>query len=380
MIGVAVSTAALVAVMSVFNGLEDLIRSLFASFDAELKIEPVNGKSFVTTAEWIDQLEQIEGVQVVTEVIEDNALLEYRGNQLVGRIKGVSENFLDQGRFSKGYFWGDTTLGSPDRPGAILGRGVGFLLSVNLDEINSVIRVYYPKAPRSAATLDPNQLYSSAQIEPRAFFSIEQQFDNEYVIAPLSFVRELLNYGDKRTALEIKIEEGFSVKEVQDRLKKQLGSDFSVKTADEQHAVLIRTVKLEKLFVFLTLTFILAIASFNIFFSLSMLAIEKRKDIAILKSMGARESLVRMIFLKQGALIAFSGALSGLILGFLLVWLQDTYGLVSLGISSAVVNAYPVRLDWVDLIWIGISVISITLVASWRPAWIASQVKPSSEV
>lgn len=380
MIGVAVSTAALVAVMSVFNGLEDLIRSLFASFDAELKIEPVNGKSFVTTAEWIDQLEQIEGVQVVTEVIEDNALLEYRGNQLVGRIKGVSENFLDQGRFSKGYFWGDTTLGSPDRPGAILGRGVGFLLSVNLDEINSVIRVYYPKAPRSAATLDPNQLYSSAQIEPRAFFSIEQQFDNEYVIAPLSFVRELLNYGDKRTALEIKIEEGFSVKEVQDRLKKQLGSDFSVKTADEQHAVLIRTVKLEKLFVFLTLTFILAIASFNIFFSLSMLAIEKRKDIAILKSMGARESLVRMIFLKQGALIAFSGALSGLILGFLLVWLQDTYGLVSLGISSAVVNAYPVRLDWVDLIWIGISVISITLVASWRPAWIASQVKPSTEV
>lgn len=380
MIGVAVSTAALVAVMSVFNGLEDLIRSLFASFDAELKIESVQGKSFVTSAEWIDQLERIEGVQVVTEVIEDNALLEYRGNQLVGRIKGVSENFLDQGRFSKGYFWGDTTLGSPDRPGAILGRGVGFLLSVNLEEINSVIRVYYPKAPRSAASLDPNQLYSSAQIEPRAFFSIEQQFDNEYVIAPLGFVRDLLNYGDKRTALEVKVSEGFKITEVQDRIKILLGTDFSVKTADEQHAALIRTVKLEKLFVFLTLTFILAIASFNIFFSLSMLAIEKRKDIAILKSMGARDSLVRSIFLKQGALIAFSGALVGLGLGLLLVWVQDTFGLVSLGISSAVVNAYPVRLDWFDLIWIGVSVIGITLVASWRPAWIASQVKPSSEV
>ncbi len=380
MIGVAVSTAALVAVMSVFNGLEDLIRSLFASFDAELKIESVQGKSFLTSAEWIDQLERIEGVQVVTEVIEDNALLEYRGNQLVGRIKGVSENFLDQGRFSKGYFWGDTTLGSADRPGAILGRGVGFLLSVNLDEINSVIRVYYPKAPRSAASLDPNQLYSSAQIEPRAFFSIEQQFDNEYLIAPLGFVRDLLNYGDKRTALEVKVSEGFKIKEVQDRIKKLLGTDFSVKTADEQHAALIRTVKLEKLFVFLTLTFILAIASFNIFFSLSMLAIEKRKDIAILKSMGARDSLVRSIFLKQGALIAFSGALVGLGLGLLLVWVQDTFGLVSLGISSAVVNAYPVRLDWFDLIWIGVSVIGITLVASWRPAWIAAQVSPSAEV
>lgn len=380
MIGVAVSTAALVAVMSVFNGLEDLIRSLFASFDAELKIESVKGKSFVTSEEWIDQIERIEGVQVVTEVIEDNALLEYRGNQLVGRIKGVSENFLDQGRFSKGYFWGDTTLGSADRPGAILGRGVGFLLSVNLDEVNSVIRVYYPKAPRSAASLDPNQLYSSAQIEPRAFFSIEQRFDNEYLIAPLGFVRDLLNYGDKRTALEVKVSEGFKIKEVQDRIKKLLGTDFSVKTADEQHAALIRTVKLEKLFVFLTLTFILAIASFNIFFSLSMLAIEKRKDIAILKSMGARDSLVRSIFLKQGALIAFSGALVGLGLGLLLVWVQDTFGLVSLGISSAVVNAYPVRLDWFDLIWIGVSVIGITLVASWRPAWIAAQVSPSAEV
>lgn len=380
MIGVAVSTAALVAVMSVFNGLEDLIRSLFSSFDAELKIEPSQGKSFVTSSEWINGLERIEGIEIITEVIEDNALLEYRGSQLVARIKGVSENFLDQGRFSKGYFWGDTTLGTPNRPGAILGRGVGFLLSVNLEEINSIIRVYYPKAPRSAATLDPNQLYSSAQIEPRAFFSIEQQFDNEYLIAPLGFVRDLLNYGDKRTSLEIKVKDGYSILDVQDQIKNHLGADYTVKTADEQHAALIRTVKLEKLFVFLTLTFILAIASFNIFFSLSMLAIEKRKDIAILKSMGARDSLVRSIFLKQGALIAFSGALVGLALGLLLVWLQDTFGLVSLGISSAVINAYPVRLDWLDLIWIGISVIGITLIASWRPAWIAAQVNPSAEV
>lgn len=380
MVGVAVSTAALIAVMSVFNGLEDLIRGLFASFDAELKIEPARGKSFVTSEEWIQQLNAIEGVEIVTEVIEDNVLLEYRGNQLVGRIKGVSENFLEQGRFSKGYFWGDTTLGSPERPGAILGRGVGFLLSINLDEINSVVRVFYPKAPRSAATLDPNQLYTSAFIEPRAFFSIEQQFDNEYVIAPLSFVRDLLNYGEKRTALEIKVQEGFSIESVQDRIKNLLGPDFTVKTADEQHAGLIRTVKLEKLFVFLTLTFILAIASFNIFFSLSMLAIEKRKDIAILKAMGARDSLLKAVFLKQGAMIAFSGALVGTGFGFLLVWLQDTFGLISLGISSAVVNAYPVRLDGMDLVWIALAVVTITLLASWRPAIIASKVNPSSEI
>lgn len=380
MVGVAISTMALVAVMSVFNGLEDLIRSLFASFDAELKIEPVKGKSFLVTEEWLESIRQIEGVAILTEVIEDNALLEFRGNQQVVRLKGVSENFLDQDRFSKGYFWGDTTLGTSVRPGAILGRGVGFFLSVNLGEINSALKVYYPKAPRTAGSIDPNQLYSSAQIEPRAFFSIEQSFDNEYVIVPLEFSRNLLNYGDKRTSLEVKVKEGTSILEVQSKLIEQLGADFSVKNADEQHAGLIRTVKLEKLFVFLTLTFILAIASFNIFFSLSMLAIEKKKDIAILKAMGAKNSLIRTIFLKQGAMIAFSGALLGLILGFILVGAQEKFGLISLGISSGVVDAYPVRINLEDFVWITVAVVTITLLASWRPAWIASQVDTVKEL
>jgi lipoprotein-releasing system permease protein len=380
MVGVAISTMALVAVMSVFNGLEDLIRSLFASFDAELKIEPVKGKSFQVTEDWLDSIRQIEGVGILTEVIEDNALLEYRGNQQVARIKGVSENFLDQDRFSKGYFWGDTTLGTTVRPGAILGRGVGFFLSVNLGDVNSALRVYYPKAPRTAGSIDPNQLYSSAQIEPRAFFSIEQSFDNEYVIVPLEFSKELLNYGDKRTSLEVKVKDGASIPEVQTRLIQHLGTNFSVKNADEQHAGLIRTVKLEKLFVFLTLTFILAVASFNIFFSLSMLAIEKKKDIAILKAMGAKNSLIRTIFLKQGAMIAFSGAILGLILGFLLVGAQEKFGLISLGIASGVVDAYPVRINWEDFLWISIAVVTITLLASWRPAWIASQVDTVKEL
>ena len=380
MVGVAVGTIALVVVMSVFNGLEDLIKSLFASFDAELKVEPAVGKSFLAPKEWLSQIEQIEGVAILTEVIEDNALFEHDGNQLVAKIKGVSDNFLDQGRFSKGYYWGDTSLGTDIRPGAILGRGVGFFLSVNLEEINSTVKVFYPKAPRSAASIDPSQLYASAQLEPRGFFSIEQQFDDGYVLAPLNFTRDLLNYGEKRTSLEIKIKEGYEIKDVQDALKNHLGPDFIVKNADEQHAGLIRTVKLEKLFVFLTLTFILAIASFNIFFSLSMLAIEKKKDIAVLKAMGARDRLIRGIFLKQGALIAFSGALIGLVFGYLLVIAQDTFGLVSLGISSAVVDAYPVRIVLSDFFYISVAVISITLIASWRPAIIASRVDTVREL
>ena len=380
MVGVAVGTIALVVVMSVFNGLEDLIRSLFASFDAELKVEPARGKSFLAPREWVQEIAKIEGVEILTEVIEDNVLYEHDGNQLVAKIKGVSENFLEQGRFSKGYFWGDTTLGTALRPGAILGRGVGFFLSVNLNTVNSTLKVYYPKAPRSAASLDPSQLYASAQLEPRAIFSIEQQFDDEYVIAPLGFTRDLLNYGEKRTALEIKVKQGYQVATVQESLKDHLGENFLVKNADEQHAGLIRTVKLEKLFVFLTLTFILAIASFNIFFSLSMLAIEKKKDIAVLKAMGAPDRMIRAIFLKQGAMIALSGAGIGLILGYLIVVAQDSFGLVSLGISSAVVDAYPVRIVWSDFAWISLSVISITLLASWRPAIIASRVETVTEL
>ncbi|MCR9083884.1 MAG: FtsX-like permease family protein [Cyclobacteriaceae bacterium] len=380
MIGVAVGTMALVIVMSVFNGLEDLIRGLFASFDAELKVEAVVGKSFEVDSLWLDGIQNVDGVAVLTEVIEDNALLDYNGNQLVATIKGVSDNFLEQDRFSKGYFWGDTTLGNDLRPGAIMGRGVGFFLSVNLKDVNVPLKVFYPKAPRSAATLNPNQLYSSASLEPVAFFSVERQFDDEYVIAPLKFTRELLNYGNKRTSLEIKISDGYSIDEVQENLKAHLGPDFSVKNTDEQHAGLLRTVKLEKLFVFLTLSFILAIASFNIFFSLSMLAIEKKKDIAMLKALGAKDKLIREIFLKQGAMIAVVGAAIGLVLGFAIVWLQESFGLVSLGIASAVVDAYPVRMVWTDFAWITVVVILITLVASWRPAWIASRVKTTEEL
>jgi lipoprotein-releasing system permease protein len=313
-------------------------------------------------------------------VIEDNALLDYKGNQLVGTIKGVSDNFLEQDRFTRGYFWGDTTLGTDLRPGAILGRGVGFFLSVNLDDQNVPLKVFYPKAPRSAATLDPSQLYASAVLDPVAFFSVERQFDDEYVIAPLNFTRDLLNYGNRRTSLEIKVAKGNTVAEVQKRLKAHLGSDFTVKNTDEQHAGLLRTVKLEKLFVFLTLTFILAIASFNIFFSLSMLAIEKKKDIAVLKAMGAPDRLIQKIFLKQGALIAFTGALIGLVMGYLICLAQQSFGLVSLGIASAVVDAYPVRIVLSDFVWISLAVVTITLLASWRPAFIASRVDTIKEL
>jgi len=375
MVGVAVGTMALVIVLSVFNGLEDLIRGLYASFDAELKIEAAIGKSFTVTDDWLEEISRTEGVEVLTEVIEDNALFGYRGVQKVAKLKGVSENFLDQGRFEEGYFRGDLTLGTVTQPEAILGMGVASVLRVDLDNELEFLTVFYPRAAARAGSIDPRQLYNQNIIRPVGYFSIEKQFDDEYVIAPLSFVRDLLEYGDRRTALEIKVADGYRIRDVKRRLRSQLGEDFLVRDTDEQHASLLRAIQIEKLFVFITLTFILAVASFNIFFSLSMLAIEKKKDIAVLKAMGAKDGLIKAIYLKQGAIIAFSGAAVGLFLGFLIVWLQDNYGLVSLGVASSIVDSYPVKMVWTDFLFTSLSVIGITLLASYRPASIASSVK-----
>lgn len=374
MIGVAVGTMALVIVLSVFNGLEELIKGLYASFDAELKVEPAMGKSFEVDPEWLEAIRQTAGVEVLTEVIEDNALIRYGDNQLVAAIKGVSDNFLKQGRFSQGFFSGEMSLGTEMQPHAIIGLGVSYFLLVDLENQYDFLQVFYPKAPRSGS-IDPSSMYNREIIKPVGTFSIEKQFDDEYIIVPLDFARKLLNYGNKRTALEIKVADGYSNRKVKNELRALLGGDFLVKDTDEQHASLLMTIRLEKLFVFLTLTFILAVASFNIFFSLSMLAIEKKKDIAVLFAMGATQKLIRSIYMKEGAIIALSGAAVGLVIGFVICWLQDRFGLVSLGVTSSIVESYPVKMRVSDFLFTSLSVILITFLAAYRPAQIASRVK-----
>ncbi|QDH78859.1 ABC transporter permease [Echinicola soli] len=373
MIGVAVGTMALVIVLSVFNGLEDLIRGLYASFDAPLKVELVKGKSFEVSDGFLDSLNALGGVEAITEVIEDNALLKYGEDQMVVTMKGVSDEFLDEERFDQGYFAGEMTLGDVKQPKAIMGRGVSFMLGVDPKNEFEQLRMFYPKAPR-AGTIDPRQMYNSGRLGLAGTFALEKKFDDNYVVVPLTFARDIMGYGNKRTALEVKVAAGASVSHVKAKMRELLGDDFTVKDTDEQHAGLLRAIRIEKLFVFITLTFILAVASFNIFFSLSMLAIEKKKDIAVMIAMGATEKLIRSIYIKQGAIIAFSGAIVGLVLGFLVCWLQDRFGLVSLGVASSVVDSYPVKMIWTDFLWTSLSLIVITFFAAYRPASIAAKV------
>jgi lipoprotein-releasing system permease protein len=210
-------------------------------------------------------------------------------------------------------------------------------------------------------------------ILPAGVYAIEKQYDMNYVIVPLEFAVDLLDYDNRRTSLELKVHDNFSIEEVKSRVGSFVGSDFKVLTSDEIHADFFKVLKIEKLFVFIIFSFILAIASFNIFFSLTMLAIDKKKDIAVLASLGADKKLIKRVFLTEGAIISFLGAFLGLFFGLIICLIQQQFGLISMGMETAVIDAYPVKMQFPDFLYTGLSIITITLFASYRPAIIASR-------
>lgn len=367
MIGVAVGSMALIIVLSVFNGLEDLIRKIYSSFDPDLKITIVEGKSFETDTEFMNRIRRMPGVAVVSEVIEDNALLRYNDRQMVVKMKGVSENFFQQNEIDTSVVEGSHELIRDDQYYALVGRGVQYQLSVKPGNQFVPMQFLYPRNTKFNP-MNPEGAFNSIPILPGGVFAIERQYDDAYVFVPLNYAAELLEYGRRRTALEIKVADGYRIEQVKRSLQELLGEKFRIQNSDEQHTSLLRAVKVEKLFVFVTFAFILFIASLNIFFSLSMLVIDKKKDIAILTSMGATATTIRNIFLFEGALVAFIGAAYGLSLGMLVCNLQQTFGLVSMGMATSLIEAYPVKMEIEDFILTGAAIIVITLLVSIRPA------------
>lgn len=372
MSGVAVGTMALVIVLSVFNGLEDLIRGLNMNFDPELKIEALKGKSFELTAKYLDGIKAIEGVEIVTQVIEDNAYAKYKNDEMVVKLKGVEKNFIDHHRLDQNIVQGKLMLEEDGVNYAIIARGVQTALSINRLSNMYTLQFYYPKRGRTSG-LNPTGLTNHKVILPAGVYAIEKQYDMNYVFVPLDFAIELLDYGNRRTSLEIKVNSSHSIPEVKERLINFVGDKFRVLTSEEIHADFFKVLKIEKLFVFIIFSFILAIASFNIFFSLTMLAIDKKKDIAILSSIGADKKLIKSIFLTEGAIISFLGAFLGLFLGLVICLVQQNFGLVSMGMETAVIDAYPVKLQFPDFLYTGLSIITITILASYRPAIIATR-------
>lgn len=372
MVGVAFSTAALIIVLSVFNGLEDLLRSLYTSFDPEIKIELAKGKSFEVTPEMIHRLETVPGVDIITEVIEDYAYVRYRDADMVVTIKGVSNNFLDQHRLDNHLVAGKMKLQYNNIDYAVIGRGVQYALSVSVKDNLFPLQVFYIKSAKSSS-LDPSQMYTRKAIEPGGVFSIEKNYDENFIFVPLTFAQDLLNYGNRRTSLEIKTRSDIGSKAVQAELKEVLGDKFVVLTNEEQHQDLYRLLKLEKLFSFIAFALLILVASINIFFSLMMLVLDKKKDITILTAIGAHEGLIKKIFLSEGALIALVGAGAGLLLGGLICWAQDTFGFVGMGMENAIIDSYPVKMRVSDFVFISITIVGITTLMSFFPARVAAQ-------
>ena len=363
---------ALVIVLSVFNGLEDLIKQLNKSFDPELKIQATKGKSFEVDDEFIKGIKAIEGVEIVTQVIEDNAYVRYGDDEMAVKVKGVEKNFIDHHRLDKNIVQGRLVLEENGVNYAIIARGVQTALSIHRLSNMHTLQFYYPKRGRTSG-LNPMNLLNQRVILPAGVYAIEKQYDMNYVFVPLEFAIDLLDYDNRRTSLEIKVDNGSTITEVKERLISHLGAEFQVLTSEEIHADFFKVLKIEKLFVFITFSFILAIASINIFFSLTMLAIDKRKDIAILISVGADKKLLKSIFLSEGVLISFIGAFLGLFLGLVICFVQQQFGIVSMGMATAVIDAYPVKMQFQDFFYTGISIIVITILASYRPAHVASR-------
>jgi lipoprotein-releasing system permease protein len=372
MVGVAFSTAALIIVLSVFNGFGDLLSTLYTSFDPEIKIEAAKGKSFEVSDEMLSSLQSINGVDIITEVIEDYAYLRYRDADMVVTMKGVSDSFLDQHRLDDHMVDGELKLRDSLYNYAIIGRGVQYFLTVGVKENMYPLQVFYIKNAKGAS-LDPSKLYSVQNIEPGGVFSIEKNFDENYIFLPLDFVRDLIGYGNKRTSLEIKAKPDANLKTVQEEIKKFMGENFLVLTNEEQHKDVYKLLKLEKLFTFIALTLLIVVASINIFFSLMMLAIDKKKDISILAAMGAPSKLIKRIFLNEGGLISLTGGTIGLAMGAIICWAQDQFGLVGMGVENPIVSSYPVKMEGWDFVSIACVILAITTFMSYYPARLASK-------
>jgi lipoprotein-releasing system permease protein len=368
MAAVCLGTAALVTVLSVFNGMEALTKSLFRQHNAELRIEARQGRSFPATDSLLRVLERVPHVEAITEVIEDNALLRYNDAQMVVKLKGVGGNFLHQYRqLDSAVVIGEAALTAEGQARALVGIGIYHQMNMRLGDRSKAMQFWYPKKGKQNL-LNPAKAFARQSILPGGVLSIEQQFDLNYVLVPLAFMQQLVDYQEERTYLEVRATQPQYIAEVQQDLQALLGPGFLVKNAEEQQANILRAVNIEKLFVMLAFLVLIGLASFNIFASLAILALEKRRDIAILKSMGASERGIRAIFLYEGLLIGGTGTLAGLLLGGGLCLLQAEFGLVGMGVQTAIINAYPIVLEWPDFLLSGTAIFGITLLASWIPA------------
>jgi lipoprotein-releasing system permease protein len=364
--GVTVGTMALIIVLSVFNGLETLVRSIFNTFDPDLKITPATGKTFIPDSAKLSLLSNVNGIACYSLCLEENALLKYGDKQYVAAIKGVDENYARVTSIDSSMWDGEFILRSAQgRPYAIPGIGIANYLGMRVNFITP-LNIYVPKRTGSA-DLNPEDAFERNYIFPSGIYQVEQEFDSKYVFIPIDFARELLEYGSEVTSLEIKFENGARESAVQKAVTRIFDTNFIVQNKYEQQEIFYKVMRSERLAIYFILTLILIIASFSIIGSLTMLIIEKERDIEILRSLGADNTLIRKIFIFEGWLISIIGALAGIVLGFTICWIQQKYGIVRLHSESLIMDAYPVVIKIKDFIIVPVTVLLIGYWAAWYP-------------
>ena len=373
MCGVALATLAMVCTLSVFNGFRDLVATMFTAFDPELKITSVSGKVFDSEDERIQSIRQWPEIEVFSCSLEDNAMVQYKGRQAMVVIKGVEDNFsqltaIDNILYGRGDFVLHDEVVDYAIPGielvSVLGTGIKFL---------NPLEVYAPKRGTRINVANPttsfqtDYLYSSGLV-----FAVNQQkYDASYILTSLSFARNLFQYDTEVSSVELKLLPNASLSQVKDKVQDLLGADFKVQDRYEQQLDTYRIMEVEKLISYIFLTFILLIACFNVIGSLSMLIIDKRKDVETLRNLGADNKLVYCIFLLEGCLISFMGALIGVVLGLALCLIQQEFGILSLGsgdmAGSFVVDAYPVSVQLGDVFLVLITVLLVSFLSVQYP-------------
>ncbi len=366
--GLAVGTAALIIILSVFNGFDDLLQKLYNSFDPDIKITASRGKVFEKNDKILSFLNE-DFIENYAFTLEENAMLVYNEKQIVATIKGVDKNYINVTGLDTMIVKGDYMLSYESAICGIAGQGIAYNLDLNVD-FSYPLKVYIPSRTKkiSGSYIDASDNINQALVYNAGIFAIQQEYDTKYYILPLKIVQELLEYKNQISAIEIKLKKNANLKQSQKILQDNFGNDFDVKDRNMQHDYAFKIMQSEKWAIFMILVFILLIASFNIIGSLTMLIIEKENDIQILKSLGAENKIIRNIFFLEGLFISFVGAIIGIIIGAIICQLQIRFGLIKLGNEgSFIIENYPVVMQTMDFIWVFITVLIIGILAAWYP-------------
>jgi len=363
-----IGTTALILMMGVFNGLEGLVKSLYSSFYSEMNISAASGKTITVTSDQLQRLKGLNGIKNFSLVTEEKGLLQNGSYTSVVILKGVDENYRYVTGVADHLIRGNYDLGTPDDPQLILGAGVENAVGVQTDRNLLALMVYLPKK-NSSELIDPLQNISADSINTKGTFVIQQDFDNKYAITNLAFVKQMLGLRpDQYGAIEISLKDASAADDIKKDLQKIFGSSYKVQTRYEQNQSLYSIMRAEKWVIYAVLVLIMVIFSFTLVSSLTMLVIEKEKDISVLHALGGNRNFIQRIFLSAGLLLTFMGAGCGILLALLIAWLQINYKLIPLSGESFLIDYYPVTLKIGDLLLVAVTVIVIAFLASWIPS------------